>query len=40
MAASQRPEKDFDRIETMHRVLLTLLLVSVAGAALGAPGVL
>lgn len=38
--ASVTPEKDFDRLEIMHRVLLTLLVVTVLGAALGSRGLL
>jgi hypothetical protein len=40
MAESRTPDKDFDRLETMHRLLLTVLMITVAGAALGAKGVL
>ena len=40
MAASRAPEKDFARLETMHRVLLALLLGTIVGAALGARGFL
>lgn len=39
-AASATPERDFDRIEIMHRVVLTLLLVTILAAALGSRGML
>jgi uncharacterized membrane protein len=34
---SASPEKDFDRLETMHRILLTLLVITIGGAALSEP---
>lgn len=40
MAQSRTPATDFDRLATMHRVLLALLLATIAGASLGARGVL
>ncbi|HRE44249.1 MAG TPA: hypothetical protein PKY87_09790 [Terricaulis sp.] len=40
MEASPTPEKDFDRMETMHRVLLALSLIAVLAAAAGSHGLL
>jgi len=38
MAHSTRPEQDFARMERMHRLLLTLSLVALAGAVGGSHG--
>ena len=38
MASSTRPERDFARMERMHRLLLALSLVAVAGAVGGSHG--
>lgn len=40
MTASKRPERDYDRMERMHRVVLGLALVAVVGAAAGSRGLL
>lgn len=40
LTASPQPERDFDRMERMHRVALTLALVAVIGAAAGSRGLL
>ena len=40
MAGSAQPEKDFDRMERMHRVVLALALTAVIGAAAGSRGLL
>ncbi len=40
MASSPTPARDFDRMERMHRVMLALSLVAVAGAAAGSRGLL
>lgn len=40
MANSASPARDFDRMERMHRVLLTLSLLAVIGAAAGSRGLL
>ena len=40
MTASTQPERDFDRMERMHRVVLALALTAVIGAAAGSRGLL
>lgn len=40
MDQSRDPERDFHRMERMHRVLLTASLVTVAGAVAGAHGMI
>ncbi len=40
LLASPVPEKDFDRLEIMHRALLALLAITLLGAGLGARGAL
>ena len=40
MTASSQPERDFDRMERMHRVVLALALTAVIGAAAGSRGLL
>ena len=40
MAASPAPERDFDRMERMHRAVLALALVAIVGAAAGSRGLL
>ena len=40
MTASPRPERDYDRMERMHRIVLGLALVAVVGAAAGSRGLL
>lgn len=40
MARSGSPERDFARMERMHRLLLAASIVTVAGAAAGAHGLL
>jgi hypothetical protein len=38
MAASPDPERDFTRLERLHRVALALSLLTVAGAVAGSHG--
>ncbi len=40
LLTSKAPAKDFDRLEKMHRVLLTLLAFTILASALGARGAL
>lgn len=40
MAQSRAPERDFSRMERMHRVLLAASLITVAGAVAGAHGMI
>ena len=38
LLASPAPEKDFDKLEIVHRILLALLAITVLGAGLGTHG--
>lgn len=38
MTGSAQPERDFDRMERMHRIVLLLALIAVIGAAAGSRG--
>ena len=40
MTGSAQPEKDFDRMERMHRLVLALALTAVIGATAGSRGLL
>ncbi len=40
MIASTRPARDYDRMERMHRVVLTFAVAAVIGAAAGSRGLL
>jgi uncharacterized membrane protein len=40
MAASAGPEKDFDRMERMHRLLLAIAVATILGAVAGSHGLI
>jgi uncharacterized membrane protein len=40
MAASAEPERDFDRMERMHRLLLAFAVVAILGAVAGSHGLI